>query len=103
MRTPVLMLALTALVACGGSSSDAKDPSSKSSGGDSKGSTPKAGVAQAVAGIRSCLALLEPSKAKGCIRDQIKIAKRSCRKLHSKKSRATCVRAVNKFAKKAGV
>ncbi len=45
MRTPLLMLALSTIVACGGGSSDAKDPSSKSSGGgsDAKGATPKAG------------------------------------------------------------
>ena len=50
MRTPLLMLALTAVVACGGGSSDAKDPSSKSSGSSTSSSggsvakgTPKAG------------------------------------------------------------
>ena len=65
------------------------------------GSGPQSGPAQAAAGIRSCLALLEPSKAKGCIRDQIKLAQSSCKRLHSKKSRASCLRAVRKFAKKA--
>ena len=57
------------------------------------------GPTEAIRGIRSCLALLSPKQAKGCIRSAIKRGEAKCRKLRSKRDRATCLRAVRLSAK----
>jgi hypothetical protein len=69
-----------------------------STGGDSpssqRGSGRPSPPVEAVQGIRSCLALLTPSQAKGCIRGAIKRANARCRRLRSGLARARCLRAV---------
>jgi hypothetical protein len=54
---------------------------------------------QARRGIRSCLALLGAKDGQGCIRSVIRRANRACRRLHSPKGRAACLRAVRKVDK----
>jgi hypothetical protein len=53
---------------------------------------------EAVQGIRSCLALLTPSQARGCIRGAIKRANARCRRLRSRPARTRCLRAVRRVS-----
>jgi hypothetical protein len=66
-------------------------PSTPSSQGGSGRPSPPVEAAQ---GIRSCLALLTLSQAKGCIRGAIKRANTRCRRLRPALPRARCLRAV---------
>lgn len=51
-------------------------------------------------GIRSCLALLAPKDARGCIRSAVRRANGACRRLRSQSRRTGCLRAVGKIARK---
>ena len=55
---------------------------------------------QARRGIRSCLALLAPKHAHGCVRSAVRRANRACRRLHSPSGRTACLRAVRKVARR---
>ena len=69
---------------------------------------PKAGTGPGAAavptevrrGIRSCLALLGPRDARGCIRSAVRRANGACRRLLSPTGRAVCLREVGKIAQK---
>jgi len=50
-------------------------------------------------GIRSCLALLAPSEARGCIRHAVKRANARCRRLRPRRTRTRCLRAVRRVAR----
>jgi hypothetical protein len=63
--------------------------------------SPAAGIPNQVRrGIRSCLALLAPKDAGGCIRSAVRRANGACRRLHSHSRRTGCLRAVGKIARK---
>jgi hypothetical protein len=63
--------------------------------------TPATGIpTQVSSGIRSCLALLAPNDARGCIQSAIERANRACRRMHSQNRRTVCLHAVHKIAKR---
>jgi hypothetical protein len=63
--------------------------------------SPAAGIpTQLRHGIRSCLALLAPKDARGCIHGAVKRADRSCGRLHAQSRRTACLRAVRTIAKR---
>jgi hypothetical protein len=66
-----------------------------SQGGSRRPSPP----VEAGQGIRSCLALLAPSEAKGCIRGAVKRANARCRRLRPRRARTRCLRAVRRVAR----
>jgi len=51
-------------------------------------------------GIRSCLALLAPSEARGCTRGAVKRANTRCRRLHQRRARTRCMRSVRRVARR---
>ena len=63
--------------------------------------SPDAGIpTQVRRGIRSCLALLAPKDARGCIQRAVKRANRSCRKLRPQSRRTACLRSVRQVARR---
>ena len=51
-------------------------------------------------GIRSCLALLGPSQARGCVHGAVKRANARCRRLQPRRTRTRCLRAVRRVARR---
>jgi hypothetical protein len=64
------------------------------------GATRVAIPTQARRGIRSCLAVLAAKDRRGCVRTVVNRANGACHRLHSRSSRADCLRAVRKIAKR---
>jgi hypothetical protein len=71
-------------------------PPSSGGGRRSSGSSTAAAVKETKSGVKMCLALLSRKNAKSCIHDAVARGKSRCRKIHSHKTRAKCVRAVKR-------
>jgi hypothetical protein len=50
-------------------------------------------------GVKSCNALMTGADAKSCVRDIVRNASSRCRKLHSKRARTSCLKAVRRAAR----
>jgi hypothetical protein len=69
-------------------------------GSSSKGGSRPASIpVEALRGVRSCRALLSGSGARSCVRRAIRQANAGCRRLHSPRSRAKCLRAVRRVGR----
>src|SRR3954452_5806918 len=76
-----------------------KAPSSGGGGSGSSSSGSASIAAEVRSGVRSCTALLSGKTLKSCVRHAVAHGKSRCKRLHGRKARAKCVRAVKHAAR----